>query len=108
MTEEPPVILRGHDCDPIDAMTQAMPLYSNLYTMWKYNGEGLTTYQPGVCAIRRIGPIPVKERIQMQPVAAQTILGCLHALLNKSGRSIPEGFQIRHNMYVDDMCTAQR
>lgn len=46
LTEEPPVILRGHDCDPIDAMTQAMPLYSNLYTMWKYNGEGLTTYQP--------------------------------------------------------------
>ena len=46
LTEEPPIILRGHDCDPIDAMQQAMPLYSNLYTMWKYNGEGLTTYQP--------------------------------------------------------------
>lgn len=46
LTEEPPIILRGHDCDPVDAMKQAMPLYSNLYTMWKYNGEGLTTYQP--------------------------------------------------------------
>lgn len=46
ITEEPPIILRGHDCDPVDAMKQAMPLYSNLYTMWKYNGEGLTTYQP--------------------------------------------------------------
>lgn len=46
LTEEPPLILRGHDCDPVDAMQQAMPLYSNLYTMWKYNGEGLTTYQP--------------------------------------------------------------
>lgn len=46
LTEEPPIILRGHDCDPVDAMQQAMPLYSNLYTMWKYNGEGLTTYQP--------------------------------------------------------------
>ncbi|MBQ7915825.1 MAG: hypothetical protein IJ315_03445 [Firmicutes bacterium] len=46
ITEEPPIILRGHDCDPVDAMNQALPLYSNLYTMWKYNGEGLTTYQP--------------------------------------------------------------
>lgn len=46
ITEEPPIILRGHDCDPIDAIQKAMPLYSNLYTMWKYNGESLTTYFP--------------------------------------------------------------
>ncbi len=42
---EPPLILRGHDCDPVDAMQKALPLYGNLYTMWKYNGEGLTTYR---------------------------------------------------------------
>lgn len=44
--EEPPIILRGHDCDPIGAMNGAKELYSNLYTMWKYNGESLTTYFP--------------------------------------------------------------
>ncbi|MCR2045797.1 hypothetical protein NSB25_00655 [Acetatifactor muris] len=46
LTREPPLILRGHDCDPQDAMTKAMQQYSNLYTMWKYNGEGLTTCLP--------------------------------------------------------------
>ncbi len=46
LAEEPPIILRGHDCDPVAAMTEAIPLYDNLYTMWKYNGEGLTTYFP--------------------------------------------------------------
>lgn len=46
ITEEPPIILRGHDCDPVAAMKGAMELYGNLYTMWKYNGESLTTYLP--------------------------------------------------------------
>ncbi len=46
LSEEPPVILRGHDCDPIGAMEEAKKKYSNLYTMWKYNGESLTTYYP--------------------------------------------------------------
>ncbi|MDR2101331.1 MAG: hypothetical protein LBP43_02020 [Treponema sp.] len=46
ITEEPPLILRGHDCDPVEAMGEALPLYGNLYTMWKYNGEGLTTSRP--------------------------------------------------------------
>jgi len=44
LKEEPPVILRGHDCDPIDAINQATRIYGNLYTQWKYNGESLTTY----------------------------------------------------------------
>lgn len=46
LKEHPPVILRGHDCDPVDAMTKGKKIYDNIYTMWKYNGEGLTTYQP--------------------------------------------------------------
>ncbi len=46
LSELPPLILRGHDCDPNAVMEQAVPLYENLYTMWKYNGEGLTTYLP--------------------------------------------------------------
>ena len=46
LTEEPPLILRGHDCDPNAIMEQAVHEYGNLYTMWKYNGESLTTYLP--------------------------------------------------------------
>jgi len=46
LMEEPPLILRGHDCDPNAILKEAVSMYGNLYTMWKYNGEGLTTYQP--------------------------------------------------------------
>ena len=43
---EPPIILRGHDCDPDKALGMVEGGYQNLYTMWKYNGEGLTTRLP--------------------------------------------------------------
>lgn len=46
LEQEPPIILRGHDCDAYGAMQLAQKQYKNLYTMWKYNGEGLTTYLP--------------------------------------------------------------
>lgn len=46
LTEEPPLILRGHDCDPNAIMEEAVHMYGNLYTMWKYNGESLTSYLP--------------------------------------------------------------
>jgi hypothetical protein len=46
-TEEPPIILRSHDTDAPAVMAKALPLYKNLYTMSKYNGESLTTYTPG-------------------------------------------------------------
>lgn len=46
ITEEPPIILRAHDCDPFAAIEGVKDMYTNLYTMWKYNGEGLTTYYP--------------------------------------------------------------
>ena len=45
-TEEPPIILRAHDTDAPLVMEKALPLYKNLYTTHKYNGESLTTYQP--------------------------------------------------------------
>lgn len=44
LKEEPPLILRGHDCDAPGIMDVATKMYSNLYTMWKYNGESLTSY----------------------------------------------------------------
>lgn len=44
--EEPPIVVRAHDTHPQMVMDAALPLYSNLYTMHKYNGESLTTYEP--------------------------------------------------------------
>jgi hypothetical protein len=45
-TDEPPIVLRAHDTDGKKVMDAALPLYKNLYTMSKYNGESLTTYNP--------------------------------------------------------------
>ena len=43
---EPPIVLRGHDTDAEKVMAASLPIYKNLYTMFKYNGESLTTYNP--------------------------------------------------------------
>lgn len=45
-TDEPPIVVRAHDTDSKMVMDAALPIYHNLYTMHKYNGESLTTYQP--------------------------------------------------------------
>ena len=45
-TDEPPILLRSHDTNCQAVMDVATKIYSNLYTMSKYNGESLTTYQP--------------------------------------------------------------
>lgn len=45
-TDEPPILLRSHDTDCKMVMDAALPLYKNLYTMSKYTGESLTTYEP--------------------------------------------------------------
>lgn len=46
-TDEPPIILRSHDTDGPRVLHEALPLYKNIYTMTKYTGESLTTYEPG-------------------------------------------------------------
>ena len=46
LKQEPPIILRGHDCDPDKSLARVNGGYANIYTMWKYNGEGLTTRLP--------------------------------------------------------------
>ncbi|KAA8486303.1 hypothetical protein BDE36_3914 [Arcticibacter tournemirensis] len=46
LSKEPPIVLRVHDTDAPRVMKAALPLYKNLYTMAKYNGEALTTYTP--------------------------------------------------------------
>jgi hypothetical protein len=45
-TEEPPIVLRAHDTDAPSVMKAALPLYKNLYTEAKFNGEALTTPRP--------------------------------------------------------------
>ena len=46
ITKEPPIVVRAHDTDCKMVMDAALPIYKNLYTMHKYNGESLTTYEP--------------------------------------------------------------
>ncbi len=42
MTQEPPIVVRAHATRIEEAMKQALPLYKNIYTMHKWNGESLT------------------------------------------------------------------
>ncbi|WP_199614065.1 hypothetical protein [Paenibacillus alkalitolerans] len=44
--ELPPIILRSHTIDANKVVEAALPLYPNLYTEAKYNGESLTTWTP--------------------------------------------------------------
>ena len=46
-TDTPPIILRNHDTDGPAVLKASLPLYPNTYTMNKYTGESLTTYEPG-------------------------------------------------------------
>ncbi len=45
-TDFPPIILRAHDTNGPLVLSKSLPLYPNIYTMSKYTGESLTTYQP--------------------------------------------------------------
>lgn len=45
-TDEPPIVLRAHDTDAPAVMRAALPLYKNLYTEAKFNGEALTYERP--------------------------------------------------------------
>jgi len=42
-TLEPPIVVRAHATDIADVMKAAVPLYSNIDTMFKWNGESLTS-----------------------------------------------------------------
>ena len=43
----PPIVLRAHDTDGPLVLKESLPLYPTIYTMSKYTGESLTTYEPG-------------------------------------------------------------
>lgn len=47
LEEEPPIVVRAHSVADVPAMmSSAREHYTNLFTMAKYNGESLTTWQP--------------------------------------------------------------
>lgn len=46
LTEQPPVVIRTHAMNPEAIMPACFLVYSNLFTMTKYNGESLITYEP--------------------------------------------------------------
>jgi len=46
LKEQPPVVIRTHAMNPEAIMPACFTVYSNLYTMTKYNGESLTTCEP--------------------------------------------------------------
>ncbi len=70
---EPPIVVRAHATDIEDAMAAATPLYSNIDTMWKWNGESLTWTN-----IRG----PVRERFQKLIAGSNTTIVNIHLLSN--------------------------
>ena len=78
-TDEPPILLRAHDTDCSAVMHASLPLYHNLYTMQKYTGESLTTYQPrGPWAqehrnLAALGTTHI-ENVHIQPGAFQMVV----------------------------------
>lgn len=46
-TQQPPIVVRAHAVSDVKHMVESsLKNYSNLYTMAKYNGESLTSYEP--------------------------------------------------------------
>ena len=72
-TDIPPVVLRSHDTDGPLVLKESLPLYPNIYTMSKYTGESLTTYQPGG---------PWGETHQQLAAAAPVHIDNVHILAN--------------------------
>lgn len=95
-TEEPPIVLRAHDTDAPSVMKAALPMYKNLYTEAKYNGEALTTYTPrGPWAelhrnLSRIGSVQI-ENVH--------ILANLEPFRYGSADFIQKSVQAMHNVH---------
>ncbi len=70
---EPPIIVRAHATDIEAVMPAAAPLYSNIDTMWKWNGESLTWTN-----IRG----PVEDRFNKLVAGSKTTIVNIHLLSN--------------------------
>ena len=70
---EPPIVVRAHATDIYDVMAVSKPLYSNIDTMFKWNGESLTwTNVRG----------PVKDEFQKLVAASNIEIANIHLLSN--------------------------
>ncbi len=70
---QPPIVVRAHATDIDDVMTAAKPLYSNINTMFKWNGESLTwTNVRG----------PVKDRFEKLVADSNVDIANIHLLSN--------------------------
>lgn len=69
LKEPPPIIFRTHAMDAEAVMPTVFKAYPNIYTLTKYNGESLTTWQPRgkvqatQLAMARLGPHLVNVHI---------------------------------------------
>jgi hypothetical protein len=71
--EEPPIVVRAHATDIDAVMKAATPLYSNIDTMFKWNGESLTwTNVRG----------PVLDRFKMLAESSNVTIANVHLLSN--------------------------
>jgi hypothetical protein len=70
---EPPIVVRAHATDIDDVMKAALPLYPNIDTMFKWNGESLTwTNVRG----------PVLDRFKMLAEDSNVAIANIHLLSN--------------------------
>jgi hypothetical protein len=70
---QPPIVVRAHATDIDDVMAAAKPLYSNIDTMFKWNGESLTwTNVRG----------PVKDRFEKLVADSNVDIANIHLLSN--------------------------
>jgi len=70
---EPPIVVRAHATDIDEVMAQAKPLYGNIDTMYKWNGESLTwTNVRG----------PVKQQFEKLVAGSNVQIANIHLLSN--------------------------
>lgn len=70
---QPPIVVRAHATDIYDVMAAARPLYSNIDTMFKWNGESLTwTNVRG----------PVRDEFEKLVAASNVQIANIHILSN--------------------------
>jgi hypothetical protein len=73
ITAEPPIVIRDHATDIDDVMKAVKPLYSNIDTLSKWNGESLTS-----TTIRG----PILDRFKMLADNSNTAIANIHLLSN--------------------------
>jgi hypothetical protein len=93
---EPPIVLRAHDTDAPAVMAAALPMYKNLYTEAKFNGEALTTYTPRGSWAELHRKLSAIGTVQIENVH---ILANLEPFRYGSANFIQKSVQAMHSIY---------